>query len=81
MKIMGLPGWLHWLAWFLRTFVILFIVVILMVVTVKVNFNYLPVFNRSDGTLIFVFLLIYACSSITFSFMISVFFSKGRLSE
>lgn len=78
MKIMGLPGWLHWVAWFLRSFIILLIAIILITIILKVNFNKNPVFVKSDGSVLFVFLILFACSTITFTFLISVFFSKGN---
>lgn len=37
MTIMGLPSWLHWLAWFIKQFSFLLISVILMVILLKVR--------------------------------------------
>ncbi|XP_064211531.1 phospholipid-transporting ATPase ABCA3 isoform X2 [Tribolium castaneum] len=78
MKVMGLPGWLHWMAWFLRSFVILLIAIILITIVLKVNFQKNAVFVHSDGTVLFVFFILFACSTITFTFLISVFFSKAN---
>lgn len=81
MKIMGLPNWLHWTAWFIKTFTFLLISIILMVVLLKVSFypeTDFSVFTLSDPIVIFVFLLVYICATITFCFAISVFFSKAN---
>jgi ATP-binding cassette subfamily A (ABC1) protein 3 len=80
MKIMGLPGWLHWVAWFLRSFIILLLAIILIVIVVKLNVANAAVFTHSDGTVLFIFFLLFACSTITFTFLISVFFTKGAFS-
>lgn len=80
MKIMGLPNWLHWSAWFVKTFSFVLVSVILIVILLKVH--WLPgtgvsVFTNSDGVVIFLFLCLYMCTTITFCFMISSFFSRG----
>ncbi|KYB28525.1 ATP-binding cassette sub-family A member 3-like Protein [Tribolium castaneum] len=77
MKVMGLPGWLHWLAWFLRGLLLTLVTVILMTVLLKIAFTSRPVFVSSDGTIIFVFLLLFGCSCITFTFLLSTLFSKA----
>lgn len=82
MKIMGLPGWLHWSAWFAKCFIFLLISVILMVILLKVrwytNTNY-TVFTHANPLVMLLFLTIYMCATITFCFAISVFFSRGKL--
>ncbi|RZB38621.1 ATP-binding cassette sub-family A member 3-like, partial [Asbolus verrucosus] len=78
MKIMGLPNWLHWLAWFLRTFIIFLIAIILIIIIVKINFQKSAVFAHSDGSVLFIFFLLFSCCTITFSFLMSVFFSKAN---
>ncbi|KAI2474226.1 ATP binding cassette (ABC) transporter subfamily A member, partial [Diabrotica virgifera virgifera] len=79
MKIMGLPNWLHWLAWFVKCFIFVIISVALMVVLLKVRWysnTEFTVFTYADPFVLFVFLLLYCCSMITFCFALSVFFSK-----
>lgn len=79
---MGLPNWLHWTAWFLKSFSFLFISIILMVVLLKVswytNTDY-TVFTHANAFVLLIFLFFYGCAIITFCFAISVFFSKGLL--
>jgi ATP-binding cassette subfamily A (ABC1) protein 3 len=81
MKIMGLANWLHWTAWFMNFFTLLTIATILMTILVKIKWygNDLAVFTHSEGTVIFVFLLLFAVTCITFSFLISTLFSKGKI--
>ena len=80
MKMMGLSGWLHWSAWFLKYFIFLIITVALATVFFKVKFNsHGRVLNQSDPSMIFVFLLLYSISSIMFCFFVSTFFSKANV--
>lgn len=81
MKIMGLPNWLHWIAWFLKAFVFLLISIILITILLTVAWypgTSFSVFTLSNPLVIFLFMLLYICSVITFCFMISVFFSKAN---
>ena len=78
MKIMGVDNWLHWFAWFVQNFIILFISVLFMSVMFTIKFNdHGKVINKSSGTIFFVFLLLYTISGIMFCFFVSVFFSKA----
>ncbi|XP_051573029.1 phospholipid-transporting ATPase ABCA3-like isoform X1 [Myxocyprinus asiaticus] len=80
MRMMGLSNWLHWSAWFLMFFLFLSISIFLITVLicVKVSPNG-AVLTYSDPTLVFVFLLVFAVSTINFSFMISVLFSRANV--
>ncbi|XP_043856125.1 phospholipid-transporting ATPase ABCA3-like [Dromiciops gliroides] len=80
MRIMGLNNWLHWSAWF-SLYLLLFIFIIsvmIIIFSLKVRYN-VSVLTKSDPTLVFFFLLCFAVATISFSFMISVFFSKANL--
>ncbi|CAH0549211.1 unnamed protein product [Brassicogethes aeneus] len=72
MKIMGLPNWLHWTAWFVKTFVLMLIPFIILVILLKIN-----IFVRADPSVVLLFLLFYALSTIMFCFAVSVFFSRA----
>uniref|UniRef100_A0A673NAM5 ATP-binding cassette sub-family A member 3-like n=1 Tax=Sinocyclocheilus rhinocerous TaxID=307959 RepID=A0A673NAM5_9TELE len=72
MRMMGLSNWLHWSAWFLMFF--LFLSISIFFVTVLIS-----VLTYSDPTLVFIFLLVFAVSTINFSFMISAFFSRANV--
>ncbi|XP_074202604.1 phospholipid-transporting ATPase ABCA3 isoform X2 [Camelus bactrianus] len=80
MRMMGLSGWLHWTAWFLLFFLFLLIVVSFMTLLfcVKVKKD-VAVLAHSDPSLVLVFLACFAISSISFSFMVSTFFSKANM--
>ncbi|KAF2894183.1 hypothetical protein ILUMI_11990 [Ignelater luminosus] len=81
MKIMGLPGWLHWTAWFIKTFILLLISVALMTVFMTAKWysgTDLAVFTHSNPFIIFLLFLCFACATITYCFAISVFFTKAN---
>jgi ATP-binding cassette subfamily A (ABC1) protein 3 len=79
---MGLPNWLHWTAWFTKTFMFMMISVILIVILTKVPWypdTDLAVFSLSDTSLLLVFFIFYVIASICYIFLISVLFSTGTL--
>uniref|UniRef100_A0A8C1CUZ2 ATP-binding cassette, sub-family A (ABC1), member 3b n=1 Tax=Cyprinus carpio carpio TaxID=630221 RepID=A0A8C1CUZ2_CYPCA len=80
MRMMGLSNWLHWSAWFLMFFLFLSISIffVTVLICVKVSPNG-AVLTYSDPTLVFFFLLVFAVSTINFSFMISTFFSRANV--
>uniref|UniRef100_A0A8C2PU12 ATP binding cassette subfamily A member 3 n=1 Tax=Cyprinus carpio TaxID=7962 RepID=A0A8C2PU12_CYPCA len=78
MRMMGLSNWLHWSAWFLMFFLFLSISIFFVTVLICVKVN-TAVLTYSDPTLVFVFLLVFAVSTINFSFMISTFFSRANV--
>lgn len=80
MRMMGLSSWLHWTAWFLLFFLFLLVTVSFMTLLfcVKVKKD-VAVLTHSDPSLVLVFLICFAISSISFSFMVSTFFSKANM--
>ncbi|KAF6732548.1 ATP-binding cassette sub-family A member 3 [Oryzias melastigma] len=80
MRMMGLSNWLHWSAWFLMFFLFLsisvFFVTVLLCIQVSPNG---AVLTYSDPTLVFFFLLVFTVATISFSFMISAFFSRANV--
>uniref|UniRef100_A0A8C9SU04 ATP binding cassette subfamily A member 3 n=1 Tax=Scleropages formosus TaxID=113540 RepID=A0A8C9SU04_SCLFO len=80
MKMMGLSNGLHWGAWFLMFFLFLSVSVffVTLLLCIKVSPNG-AVLTYSDPTLVFFFLMAFAVSTINFSFMISVFFSRANV--
>ncbi|XP_076838178.1 phospholipid-transporting ATPase ABCA3 [Brachyhypopomus gauderio] len=80
MRMMGLSNWLHWSAWFLMFFLFLSvsIVFVTLLFCVRVSPNG-AVLTYSDPSLVFVFLLVFAVATISFSFMISSFFSRANV--
>lgn len=81
MKIMGLPNWLHWTAWFVKCFIFLLISTILMVILLKVKWytnTDFTVFTYANPFVLLLFLMIYNCATITFCFALSVLFNKAN---
>ncbi|XP_013169469.1 PREDICTED: ATP-binding cassette sub-family A member 1 [Papilio xuthus] len=84
MTIMGLPSWLHWVAWFIKQFSFLFISVILMVILFKTPFNSTAtgdkysVLTFTPWTVLLFFMVLFVMASLAFCFMVSVFFSRAN---
>ncbi|XP_042876783.1 phospholipid-transporting ATPase ABCA3-like isoform X3 [Penaeus japonicus] len=81
MKMMGLQNWLHWMAWFIKSFLFLSTTTLLITILLCTRWQgegSLAVLNNSDPTLVFIFLLLYTICSISFCFFISTLFSKAN---
>ncbi len=78
MKMMGLSGWLHWLAWFIKYGSFQVVAISFMTLFLHIPTPEGAVINYTDPSVTFVFLLIYSWSVVFFCFAVSVFFSKGK---
>ncbi|XP_050415060.2 phospholipid-transporting ATPase ABCA3 [Patella vulgata] len=80
MKMMGLTSSANWTAWFLTVFIYLFVAVVFytMVMLIPIE-GKSRVLAHSDMSVIFVFLLCYVTSIISFCFLVSVFFDRANL--
>ncbi|XP_045462802.1 phospholipid-transporting ATPase ABCA1-like isoform X2 [Harmonia axyridis] len=78
MKIMGLPTWLHWTAWFCKSIVPYLIITIFLVIMMKYETRYGPTLLYADCCLLFVFFILFLSAMITYSFALSVFFTKAN---
>ncbi|XP_065652513.1 phospholipid-transporting ATPase ABCA3 isoform X3 [Hydra vulgaris] len=78
MKMMGLRNWIHWLAWFTKCFIFLLIPMILICIVMCANFGGGKMLTKSNGVIIFIFLMMYSISSIMFCFFVSTLFSKAN---
>lgn len=80
--MMGLSGWLHWVAWFTKCLIFLLFPLIIITILMTVKFGNGDgngkMLNESDGSLVFVFLLLYAISSIMFCFFVSTLFYRAN---
>ncbi|XP_055881820.1 phospholipid-transporting ATPase ABCA3-like [Biomphalaria glabrata] len=80
MKLMGLKASVHWVSWFITFSIYLVpamaIYAILFSIPVSHNGS---VFDKTDASLFFVFLLCYALALISFSFMVSTFVQKANV--
>jgi hypothetical protein len=74
MQIMGLKGWVHKLHWLINGFIIFFWIAI-----TTTYFTTSSFLLKSNKFLIFLFVFLFCMSEITFSFLLSVFFSNSKL--
>nr|XP_006817327.1 PREDICTED: ATP-binding cassette sub-family A member 2-like [Saccoglossus kowalevskii] len=75
MKMMGLSNAVHWVAWFITSFLEMSITIISLVCILK----YGKVLTYSNPVIIWMFLSIFAIATIMFCFMVSSLFSKAKL--
>lgn len=77
MKMMGLQEWLHWTSWFVNSLFwslpSLIIITLLMCLPLKEN---LCIITYSNPAIVFLFFLFYTINSISFSFLVSTWFSR-----
>ena len=52
MKIMGLGNGVHWVAWFINAFVMMFVTILLLIILLKVSCHYISVPLRHTAILI-----------------------------
>ncbi|KAF6122828.1 hypothetical protein HJG60_000031 [Phyllostomus discolor] len=74
--MIGLSNWMLWAAYFFTFFTLYSGVILLMCLIFFAKVEPVPVIQYSDPSLVFVFLLCFAISTIFFSFMVSTFFNK-----
>nr|XP_033770847.1 phospholipid-transporting ATPase ABCA1-like [Geotrypetes seraphini] len=74
-KMMGLENGTYWLSWFISSFLPFCISAFLLTLILKLG----NVLQYSDGSVVFIFLVIFCYSTIMQCFFISVFFSKANL--
>lgn len=75
MKIMGLSNGVHWIAWFIT----IFSQTTLVMIAVTIILHYGQVLMHSNPFLIFLIFEIYALSTISLAFLVSVFYSKAKI--
>ena len=73
---MGLSNTVHWVSWFITSFVSILIIIIILVLLLK----YGKIFMHSDITVIIFVLCLFATASIAMTFLVSVFFSRANIS-
>uniref|UniRef100_A0A1B6D889 ABC transporter domain-containing protein n=2 Tax=Clastoptera arizonana TaxID=38151 RepID=A0A1B6D889_9HEMI len=75
MKMMGLGNTIHWCGWFIDSFMPMFVTICLLTVILK----YGNILTGVSFSLLMVFLILYATSTITLAFLISTFFNRANL--
>ena len=81
MKIMGLPSWLHWTAWFtqIMLLLVLSITVAVLLLKFKLPEGGASVFPHTNAFALWLFLFVCAISVTMFTFLISVIFSNATI--
>lgn len=95
MQIMGMPTGLHWLAWFVRSMLYWAVSASVMVALLSVRWSSVmatdgsgevsdtadpvAVLTHTHWTVLWVYLMVYGMSSVTFCCMMSVFFAKANV--
>ncbi|KAM6166302.1 phospholipid-transporting ATPase ABCA3-like [Erethizon dorsatum] len=74
--MIGLSNWMLWTAYFITFLFFYLFNITFMCIILFAKIEPAPVFQYSDPSLVFIFLLFYAISIIFFSFMVSTFFDK-----
>lgn len=77
MGAMGLGRWSHWSAHFLSNFAMMLISVAIVTFLLCGPFGDSKVIDKSDWSVVFVFLLLYGVATIWYSFVVSTFFKSG----
>ncbi|KAJ8925956.1 hypothetical protein NQ315_009809 [Exocentrus adspersus] len=81
MKMVGMKSWMLWLGWFIYGMLPMLLSVFCIVLLMKIPFfgtEYPPIEN-TDGSVLFVFLLLYCMAAMVFCFAISSFFNKPTI--
>ncbi|XP_022097183.1 ATP-binding cassette sub-family A member 1-like isoform X2 [Acanthaster planci] len=76
MKVMGMGNAVHWVAWFINSFVVMFISSCLLVLILKVG----KITIQADASVVLLMLVSFSVSTIALCFLVSTFFSKANLS-
>uniref|UniRef100_A0A6P4EVB2 ATP-binding cassette sub-family A member 3 n=1 Tax=Drosophila rhopaloa TaxID=1041015 RepID=A0A6P4EVB2_DRORH len=78
MKLIGVHNWLHWMAWFVKSYVLLMVVVVLIMFLMMIKLYYsVAVLSNSNLIPVLVFLHTYVVASICFCFLLAVMFTKA----
>lgn len=77
MIIMGLANWLHWAAWMVKSFILLFASALLIIFMLKIPFENGAVLNNSNFFALLLFMAFYVLNVICFCFMLATFFAKA----
>ncbi|XP_062578503.1 ATP-binding cassette sub-family A member 7-like [Saccostrea cucullata] len=75
MKIMGLSNAVHWVAWFINAFIMMFITIIFLTIIIKTG----NVLEHSDWGVLLVFFTAFGISTIMQCFLYSTFFNRANL--
>ncbi|KAH8378947.1 hypothetical protein KR009_002246, partial [Drosophila setifemur] len=78
MKLIGVHNWLHWIAWFIKSYLLLMVIVGLMMILMLIRFyGSVAILTFSHWFPVLMFLHTYVVTSNLFCFMLAVFFKKA----
>ncbi|OQR74440.1 ATP-binding cassette sub-family A member 1-like, partial [Tropilaelaps mercedesae] len=75
MKVMGLSNSVLWTAWFINSFLFMFLSSLLLTLILKFG----KILEHSDPLIILLFLMCYACATISKAFMVTTWFSRANI--
>ncbi|RNA15834.1 ATP-binding cassette sub-family A member 3, partial [Brachionus plicatilis] len=83
MKLMGMKPWIYWLSWYIKTMGVILPAIIFIVVSFKIPLTVesgakASIIDKTDPFLFFLFLILYASSSVTLTFVCTTFFKKAN---
>ena len=80
MKMMGLPSWITWMFYFFEAIVTLIIIVTIITLTLCVEWieDEGRVIKSTDGSVLYIFFLLYSMALVVFLFAISTIFSNRK---
>ena len=78
--MVGMKSWMLWLGWFIYSILPMICSVVIITIIMKVNMfgTSYPLIEFTNGSVMFVFLILYCTSIVTVCFFISTFFSKRK---
>jgi ATP-binding cassette subfamily A (ABC1) protein 1 len=75
MRVMGLSNGIHWLSWFITSFVVMFFIICLLCIILKFG----KITTYSDISCLIVFFTCFTIATITQCFLFSIFFNRANL--
>lgn len=79
MMLMGLDNWLHACAWYLKSFVVWIVPLLILVFFITFDWPTGAVFQYSDPLVLMAILTLYVTAGISYCFLISACFKKGKI--
>ena len=82
MKIMGLPSYMHWIAWFTKCMIFQIVIISILTGLFKIHLAHgLAVFTNGNWMIIWLFFFVYVMAAVTYSLMFSAFFNKANIAS
>jgi len=79
MRMMGLPGYINWAAWFVSAISSCLITNLIIVALLSIDFKYGAVVEYADFLAVYIFFMLYSISLIFMMFAISTLFNNANV--